>query len=514
MKKISSKLEIVGNFINNLLHKQNLIIFIGKVGIKIIACYKHQAIDNIFVSYEKDDHFQVCCTFLKNYKKFQVLVLLDSPTCQIKHEFIPMLQSIIKSNPIEKFIQDNYNSDDIVAYTVHNIDANNAGGEVWQTVIASSPYITPTSQVLEFVIYNSFGFNGIYFLSLEFESIVDTILAIKHTPKVQNDLQIFVTITETSGIRIATKYKKNILDELTISFPSDKSDLYIVGTIEQAISDKILKYKTYATSLDLKVCIIFLCNKALCDIFERIPSFQTYNIITYSDNILPLVAENKYQSFQDNKLLELFIENKKHLASNQLLKSITKLTNINSVMFKPLSLVIIGIIVFLIYLKYNSIVVQQETIELNNKYYSFSEKYRTIKKRHPEVENITNLTDFYNLQTILSIKSPNPFDFLEKLFSLSNNPSIKIVNIDWYTEDTDFTDKKIILSTDIYIMYIGDKKNEHEAQQVLQDYVSSVRLLFPDYQVSYSIEYDHTTELLTTLTIPAKLTISKNIEGS
>jgi len=63
-------------------------------------------------------------------------------------------------------------------------------------------------------------------------------------------------------------------------------------------------------------------------------------------------------------------------------------------------------------------------------------------------------------------------------------------------------------------MYIGDKKNEHEAQQVLQDYVSSVRLLFPDYQVSYSIEYDHTTELLTTLTIPAKLTISKNIEGS
>ena len=53
----------------------------------------------------------------------------------------------------------------------------------------------------------------------------------------------------------------------------------------------------------------------------------------------------------------------------------TKLTNINSVMFKPLSLVIIGIIVFLIYLKYNSIVVQQETIELNNKYYSFDHQF-------------------------------------------------------------------------------------------------------------------------------------------
>ena len=175
MEKISPKLEIANNLINRLFYAKKLIIFIGKIGIRIITCYKHQSIDNIFVPYEKADHVQICCAFLKNYKKFQVVVLLDTPECELRHEFMPMLQSIIKSNPIEKFIQDNYNSDDIVAYTVHNIDANNAGGEVWQTVIASSPYITPTSQVLEFVIYNSFGFNGIYFLSLEFETIISTI---------------------------------------------------------------------------------------------------------------------------------------------------------------------------------------------------------------------------------------------------------------------------------------------------------------------------------------------------
>ena len=60
-----------------------------------------------------------------------------------------------------------------------------------------SPYAIPTNQLLEFVIYNSFEFNGIYFLSLEFETIINAILAEKHNTKFQNDFQIFATITET-----------------------------------------------------------------------------------------------------------------------------------------------------------------------------------------------------------------------------------------------------------------------------------------------------------------------------
>ena len=508
MEKISPKLEIANNLINRLFYAKKLIIFIGKIGIRIIACYKHQSIDNIFVPYEKADHVQICCAFLKNYKKFQVVVLLDTPECELRHEFMPVLQSIIKSNPIEKFIQDNYKPEDIIAYNVHNIETSHVNGEVWETVMASSPYAIPTNQLLEFVIYNSFEFNGIYFLSLEFETIINAILAEKHNTKFQNDFQIFATITETSGIRIAIKYKKHVLDEVTISFPSDKSDLYIAGTIEQAISDKILKYKTYVTSLELKICLIFIGDKVLCEIFEKIPSFQIYNIITYVT--VPLVAEGYSQHFQDAKLLELFIKNKKYLASNQLLRSITKLTTVNSVMFKPLFLIIIGIIVFLISLKYHSLRVQQETLELNNKYYSLSEKSRNIKKRYPEVENISNLTNFYNLQTLLSIKLPTPFESIKKLFSL-NSPDIKIINVNWAIEEINFTDKKTLLSVDI--LYTSNKKDDAGVQQVLQSYVNSLRLIFAGHHINYSIEYDNTTELLTTITIPAKLTISNTIKG-
>ena len=508
MEKNHSKLEIITNFVNSILHKNKLIIFIGKSGIRIITYYKHQVLSTIFVDYKDQGYLTICCTFLKDYKRFQVLILLDSPECQLKHEFMPMLQSILKFNPVEKFIQDNYKPEDIIAYYVFNVGGDTTNGEIYETIIASSTYTYSINQLLEFIIYNSFRFNGIYFLSLEFESIIDAILKIKHATDCQKDLQIFVTITEASNIRIVTKYKKNILDELTVDFPSDKSDLYIAGTIEQAISDQILKYKAYMQSLDLKICLIFLCNKTLCKIFEEMPSLQIHHIVTYSND--SMLVENKNKHFQDNSLLELFMENKKHLALNKLLRSITKLIAFNSFMFKPLFLIIIGIIIFLASLKYHSILIHKETIELNDKYYSSSEKYRSMKKRHPEIHDITNLTDLYNLQTMLSIKEPNHFDFLKNLFSI-NSPNIEVINIHWYAKDTTLDNKKTFLEFDL--LYINNKKGIEIAKKILDNYVNEIKLIFQEYQVTYVIEYDNVIELPRTLTIPAKITVSARTRG-
>ncbi|MFK7968552.1 MAG: hypothetical protein AB8B68_05350 [Rickettsiaceae bacterium] len=218
MEKINSQLEIIANFINNVLRTKNLVIFVGIYGIKIVVYYKDEVIDSILIDYKEKEYFTICCTFLNGYKKSQILILLDSQDCQIKHEFMPMLQSIMKSNPVEKFIQDNYKPEDIIAYNIYNIANDSKHGELWETTIASSIYSDLTEKLLEFIIHNSFKFNGIYFLSLEFESIIGAILKIQNKTYCQNDLQIFATITEASNIRIATKYKKNILDESTINF--------------------------------------------------------------------------------------------------------------------------------------------------------------------------------------------------------------------------------------------------------------------------------------------------------
>ena len=62
------------------------------------------------------------------------------------------------------------------------------------------------------------------------------------------------------------------------------------------------------------------------------------------------------------------------------------------------------------------------------------------------------------------------------------------------------------------ILYVSNKKDSNDVKQVLQDYVTSLRSVFQDYYINYSIEYNNTTELLTTLTIPVKLTVSNKIE--
>lgn len=505
-EKTQSKWSVVTSFINRFLHNKRLVIFIGKNGVKIIAYNRDQIVNNMFSHCDNEAEIAACQEFLIAYKKFGVLILLDSPECQIKHEFMPMLHSIIKFNPAQKFIDDNYQPENIVAYNVYNIDHTN--GEVWETVIASSPYTNITNKFIEFVISESFKLEGVYFLALEFEPIINTILMEKKVVDEDHSLQIFVTITQASGIKLATKHKKNILDETTVQFPSDKSDLYILGVMSSAIEDRLIKYKSYIHGLDLKVCLIFFCNKLIGDvILEKLPDLQKYEMVIYTTEAPALPDQSHH--FQDHKLLELFMKHKTYLAANKLIKLITKLLTVNSVIFKPLLLILIGIVAVLGMLKYRTILVQKETIELNNKYYLLSEKYRSVKKRHPEVENINNLTDLYSLQKILSIETDTPCELLRKILLLQSE-EVKFDNIHWYSENEDISNlaenRKALV---IQVEYTDPKKDIKVATGVLSDYINQVKAIFKGYNVTYKIEYDKVTELIKTLTVPATITVEE-----
>jgi len=52
MEKINSQLEIIGNFVNNVLRKKNIVILVGSNGIKIVVYYKDEVIDSIFIDSE------------------------------------------------------------------------------------------------------------------------------------------------------------------------------------------------------------------------------------------------------------------------------------------------------------------------------------------------------------------------------------------------------------------------------------------------------------------------------
>jgi hypothetical protein len=495
MDKTFQKLEIIVNFIKDILYPKKIIVFIGRRGIKIGDYNKGKVRDSIFIDHNNPDKITLYKDFLTKRANFQVVFLLDSEECGLKHEFIPMFQSIIKSNPVEKFLEENYKAEDIIAYNVYNIDHTN--GEVWETTVASAPYSHNINQLVEFVIYNSFRLGGVYFLSMEFEPIIDKILEQKNLSDCGEDFQIFTVITEASNIRVATKYQKNILDESITEFPSDKSDLYIVGTIEQIITDIVLKYKGYIKTMDSKVCLIFACDPVLYALLAESKLFKDYKIVNYyadphegdKVSINPVATippdslpsgedspqphyHNSSSHFQDDTLLELCVHTRKYQALNKLLRSIGKLTIINSIVFKPLFVIVIIIGSVLASFKYRAYTIQTETIELNNKYYLLSEKYRNIQKRHPDVENIANLADLYNFQTILRLVSPTPFKALEEIFSIKR-PNIEVVNIVWFAQGANILDKKALIAIDV--IYENSKKDKQLLEQSLNDYVNDMK---------------------------------------
>jgi hypothetical protein len=156
-----SKLEFLVKFFNNIFHRRKLIVFIGVNGI-IMATLKWQKIeDSIFISNIDAHKKKKYHRFLNKYKKYYITFLLDNKECVLKHEIMPIFSSLIKTNPVDKFISENYAASDIVAYNVYRID--NQDGEIWNSCIASVPFRAPISKLLKYVINNSFKYSGVYF---------------------------------------------------------------------------------------------------------------------------------------------------------------------------------------------------------------------------------------------------------------------------------------------------------------------------------------------------------------
>ena len=507
-----SKLEFFVKLFNNIFHRKKLIIFIGKNGTTITVLKWQQTQDSVFIEHDDENYKKKYRKFLKKYKKFHITFLLDHKECTLKHEIIPILSSIIKTNPIDKFIADNYKPEDIVAYNIYEI--SNQDGEVWNSCIASSPFQKPVSNILKYVIGNSFKYSGTYFLSLEFKTIIEKILQKTDHTECTNHLQIFVTITRSSDIRIIVKHKQDIMDEQTVDYPYDKSDMYVKGTIEQAVSEKLLFYKEYIKKLDLQTCIIFLVDPSLKSLLSEL-TFDTSKIIAISGSDINTSSLNKYeeQKFQDNVLIEQFDGFNTNLALNKSLKSITKLTLINSVVFKPLLAILFGLSITLAAFKYQTIAIQSKTNDLNQKYYSLSEAYRAIQKRHPNLENVNDLVDLYNLTNIINTISITPFEHLKNLLSIEQ-PDLKITNISWNLQtpqSIDSSDKQLNITVDL--IYKGQPKSMVNGIEIINGYVNYLKSVFQGYKVIYVRDTENITQIAKKVIIPANITIKGKIGG-
>jgi hypothetical protein len=506
----SSKLEFIVNMLKNLFHKKNIIIFLGKNGIMLCALRNNKVHEHLFIEYGLEQYHQKYREFLLTYKAYPITLLLDHNECELDHEMLPILNSLIKVNPVEKFISEKYQPEDIVAYNIYEIDNNN--GEVWNTCIATTPFLSPLSDILNYIIKGSFKYSGIYFLSLELGTIIDRILHDTANLDHLEQLQIFTIITKASNIRIIVKYKNNIMSEKTIEFPYDKSDLYLTGTIEQAISDKLLFYKQYIKTLKQQPCIIFLVDNALKSLVSGL-KFENCNILPLSGDDLNFVSHNANDRFQDSVLIELFNNTPTHMASNKSLKTIAKYTLINRTAFKPVIAIISGMILTLCFLKYQAIGIQSEANDLNKQYYKLAEEYREVQKRNPKLSNVSDLLEMYNLQNIIARQSLTPLEH-HKILTLTQHKNLKLKNLSWKLVNpllVDFSQSDLLISLDI--TYQGSLDSTLEGIEIINGYANHVKVNFQNFHINFTKHSDDIKEVARKVTIPAHFSIEGKVGG-
>lgn len=492
--KSSSKLEALVKFIKTLFHKKRLLIFIGSKGTTLTAYRFKQTKGTLYIPHDEKTRAKKYKEFIQKHKKAHISFLLDNSECVLKHKIMPILRPMVKTNPIEHFIAENYHSSDIVGYYTYEVE--NRDNEIWNNCIASTPFSKTVSDIIEYVISNSLKYNGTYFLSLEFHNIINKILIENNCQKYKDDLQILATITKSSDIQIVTKHKQNILDETKIECSLDNKEL-LLGTIEHAISEKLSLYKEYIKTQNLKTCIILLIGK---DLHKSAKSLRT----KHDKLIIPTKGTLKNNDFQDHILMNHFDETSAHPAFNQALRSITKLSLFSKILFKPLIVIASSLALVTIILKSQSLITQTETSILNKKYYSLSKEYRNLQNKYPEDININDLIDLYNIEKHSGKTST---DFAKQITSILafNHPKLKIANINW--QNSAQNNKHIHIT--INLIYRSENYSKEQAATIFNSYINYLKPLFSGYDIISKEDNKNITTIAGITTVPTRIIIQK-----
>ncbi len=499
------KIEVFTTLLNNSLKKKSIVVLIGRKGSLLVAFDGRKVIDNLLIPFEHQNTIDQYKGFFEQFKKFHVFFLLDTPECKLLHELVPVLQSIVKVNPVERFIAEHFPKENIIAYNVYNITTKNS--ETWNTMLALTPYTQPLSTLLEYILENSLKFGGIYFLTLEFKTIIDKILEKTNNIQYQDHMQIFVSILESSGIKCIVKHNGHILAVKTVEYPGDKSSIYIQGIIEQEVNDYLISFKNYINNSNIKVCIIFLAGKALNLLLNQ-SAFNGHQIICISPEELFDSPPPSYQPFSDIEITQLFTEQKSFLGLNQTIKSITTLNFINSVMFKPLIVIIIMILFLLATIRLTILENQRKTLSYYKQNYQIINKYNNIRQKFPYIHNEVNAADIFSLETLLKMKTAKPFDHLEKLL-LNLKPSITIDTIRWELQNhNNMIYPKESFKIDLLVKFTDNNDSLEKTNIDLDAFVNSLKEDFEDFEINYVKFLDKSLSLSKCTTIPVAISIT------
>jgi hypothetical protein len=499
--------EKIVKLLHNALRKKSLVVLIGDRGSFLTAIDNEKIQGSIFIPHDEQLDTTKYKFFINKYRKFQVFFLLDHSNCSFRHEAVPIIAAVVNINHIENFIAKHYDKEEIVAYNIHGVTEINS--EVWNTIMASARLEPPISTVLDYMLSESLQFSGVYFLSLEFRPIIDNILNKTGNNIHKDDLQILVVPTRSSGIKIVSKHKSNILSIKNVDYPFDKSDMYVQGTIEQEVNDQLILLKSYINKEALKVCIIILAEGNLKVILKE-TTFAEHKIILLSaSNLSSSQNQNtNLLDLSDSVIAKLFIIEKSYLGLNQQINTITQLNIFSLIIFKPLMLVVLTLLGILGYYEFQILQNHRKAFALSEEYYRISEEYRALREKYPNIQNVTNIADLYSMDSLINLKAPEPFDLLDKIFS-SLNPKMELVKLKWdlLSQDSSAASNKTIRMNLIIKVTESDDGGKDKLYAEIDKYVDQLQKQLSNYKVAYKSHKDEIIFVLDSYIISIEIEI-------
>ncbi len=477
-------------FFLDVTHRKRLLVFIGSAGTYLVAYRGSKLIDSLFISgieYKVDDYIW----FLQKYPQYKAVIVPDLPEIAINHTSIPIAQSLLPGDHVRKFIRKTLATTDISASNVYDVTDSDTG-EVWDTTIASLPQHPLATEWISAAASWSKDIAGVYFLSLNTPNIIQELLK-SNKAKLQSPLQIFVTITSFSEIRLILRDKNKIMESHYIPYPPDKSLAYVQGIIEQCVSDCVISLKNYIHHTEHRPSLVLLVKPDLAPLLQQ-SKFDVCETLIYTSSA--------GRQFSDETLSYLLNKKLKYRAVNDELSSFNTAKWFNALFFKPLWLGLMWIIFIIangmVKVHSNDIAITA----LNNKYYSSSEEYRQQRIRYPYIDHFNAVIEFHDAGTFLSIPQEVPFEFVDRfLGALSSNFTLSKVH--WELDDND---KQLLIINTKYIM---TSSNASIALAALRLEVDGLSKSFADYNIDYKQDSSKILTRVGRVTAPVDFIIRK-----
>lgn len=488
-------MTIFNNFFSTIFAQKDIVIYLGSNATIAMAFVSSKLVESKVVKAPFDENIIVSFNdFLTKYKKSKMSIIVDDNRfIQHKLSNLVVIDSIVAKDAIENHIDIEYDHTDLVSTSI--IESNENQSSI-KALFVSCRIFPLLNEWIDYMT-SDFKFSGIYLLPFESSSIAHHIIK-KHsgvsiTP---SDILLFVTVTETEGIRITATQNKNVLINIRCDYPHDKSAEYIEGIIEHEIGEACLKLKASMAN-DEEVHLIAM----LPDEIKRLMKFETKffaseKILGFMDVAQQFTTTDNLKSLNADIIIADIILSKRPLpAQSKRIASFLNLYNFNNLMFRPFLIGAFILIAINAYYKFSTYKNNKTVDEINNAYFKYASQYRSLKEKYSNIPNLDNAIELLKIENFILKTPPKPFDQFNIFL---NQPYITLDKISWQLLDYDNFDA----TSSVNIKYIPNVQQNMLTE--FTKYIEELKKHTPGFDVFYT-----RIPQASTASLPVKITIQK-----